>query len=513
MPNITVHNKTIHYQQTGHGDPMILISGLTADHSVWKAMVPLLSQYYQVLTFDNLGVGASSDWPAGADLSMMVEILAGLMEQLHIRKAHLVGHSMGGIILQAFCAQYPQYVAKAVFLTTCSRLPLAAATHIKNQLNLKEAGIERALIIEQDLPWLFSCQFLNQSNQRETLKKYLLNKSQPQSVANYKAQAEALIAADTNKLLSEIQADSLVMVTDQDTLIPSTYSEPLEQLIPQATTCVIKDAGHMLHLEQPSLVSQKIIDFTQESQRTHKKNHNTRKTPLHAVASSIKTTHHTSSPSLLLVNSSANTTNAHSRVLTSYFLERWQHHLPASSIIQRDVGAKPIPHLENHGLEAILSKDYTTNPSAKKTRELSNQLIDEIHQSDILVFGVPMYNFTIPSTLKAYFDHIARVNKTFQFSEQGPVGLLENKQALIITTAGGMYYRTYEDFITPYLKTFLKFIGIEDIHFIHVPGTAIYQQDNQFFKQAQLAIADFVYAIAHQSEKDPHLEKIVVNQS
>jgi FMN-dependent NADH-azoreductase len=93
--------------------------------------------------------------------------------------------------------------------------------------------------------------------------------------------------------------------------------------------------------------------------------------------------------------------------------------------------------------------------------------------ADVVVLAVPMYNFGIPSTLKAYFDHVARAGVTFRYTDKGPVGMLTGKQAFVFAARGGRYFGTALDSQTPYLRQFLGFVGITDVEFVYAEGLSI----------------------------------------
>ena len=101
----------------------------------------------------------------------------------------------------------------------------------------------------------------------------------------------------------------------------------------------------------------------------------------------------------------------------------------------------------------------------------SDKLIDELKQADVIVLGLPMYNFGVPSTLKAYFDHIARAGVTFRYTDKGPVGLLTGKKAYVFATRGGVYGG--KETQTAYVREFLAFVGITDVEFIYAEGLAM----------------------------------------
>jgi FMN-dependent NADH-azoreductase len=138
----------------------------------------------------------------------------------------------------------------------------------------------------------------------------------------------------------------------------------------------------------------------------------------------------------------------------------------------RDLAAQPLPHLTGERFAAF------TTPGAQRTAEQarlvaeSDALIDELRRADVVVIGLPMYNFGIPSTLKAYFDHIARAGVTFKYTERGPVGLLTGKKAYVIATRGGRYAGTPQDLQSAYVRQFLGFVGIDDVEFVYAEGLA-----------------------------------------
>jgi FMN-dependent NADH-azoreductase len=144
-----------------------------------------------------------------------------------------------------------------------------------------------------------------------------------------------------------------------------------------------------------------------------------------------------------------------------------------STLAVRDLARSPIPHLTAERVAAF------GTPASERTLEQqrhvaeSDFLIDELRQADDVVLGLPMYNFGVPSTLKAYFDHVARAGVTFRYTAEGPVGMLTGKRAYVFATRGGRYAGTANDLQTAYVRQFLGFIGIRDVEFIYVEGLAL----------------------------------------
>jgi FMN-dependent NADH-azoreductase len=121
----------------------------------------------------------------------------------------------------------------------------------------------------------------------------------------------------------------------------------------------------------------------------------------------------------------------------------------------------------------------------------SDLSISQVQAADLILVGVPMYNFGVPSQLKAWFDRIARVGITFKYTETGPVGLLENKPVVFFATRGGIYKDLPTDSQTPFIKTFFNFIGLKDLHFIYAEGLNMGAESAEAaFKAATLQIHD-----------------------
>src|SRR3954471_9666965 len=176
---------------------------------------------------------------------------------------------------------------------------------------------------------------------------------------------------------------------------------------------------------------------------------------------------------LLQIRSSIFADNGQSTQLANRFIEKWRAANPASRVIVRDLAAQPIPHLDAARFGAFLAKPAERTPEQSAVAQHSDALIDELRSADVVVLGLPMYNFGIPSTLKAYFDHIARVGVTFRYTDKGPVGLLTGKQVYVFAARGGLYAGTPKDTQTGYVRDFLSFLGMSDIRFVYAEGLAI----------------------------------------
>ena len=179
---------------------------------------------------------------------------------------------------------------------------------------------------------------------------------------------------------------------------------------------------------------------------------------------------------ILHINSSVRNTDSISRKVTREFLNKWQVSEPNAVIVERDLAAHPLPHLTEKTLGAFFTPAEQRTPEQAQIAQLSDTLVQELFDADVIVIGAPMYNFSITSGLKAWVDHVARAGVTFKYGAQGPVGLLTGKKVYIFTSSGGVYSAGPAqgmDFLATYLRTVLGFIGLSDITFIASEGLAM----------------------------------------
>jgi len=179
---------------------------------------------------------------------------------------------------------------------------------------------------------------------------------------------------------------------------------------------------------------------------------------------------------LLQINTSLFSDHGQSSKLAQQFVEKWQSANPDGQVIVRDLSKNPIPHLTAERFQAFLAAEKDRSPEQAFIAAESDELIDELRQADVVVIGLPMYNFGIPSTLKAWIDHVARVGHTFKYTETGPVGLLQDKPVYLFAARGGLYHGTPRDTQSAYMTHFLNFIGIRNIEFVYAEGLAMGEQ-------------------------------------
>lgn len=173
---------------------------------------------------------------------------------------------------------------------------------------------------------------------------------------------------------------------------------------------------------------------------------------------------------VLVIESSARKEGSVSRQLTTEFLANWKAAHPDDEIVVRDLANEPVPHLDIDLLGGWTKPAGQQSEAEKAALARSERLTAELLGADVLVLAAPMYNFAIPSTLKAWLDHVLRAGVTFKYTENGPQGLLTGKRAFVLTARGGIYAGSPLDHQEPYLRQALGFIGIHDVSFIHAEG-------------------------------------------
>lgn len=170
---------------------------------------------------------------------------------------------------------------------------------------------------------------------------------------------------------------------------------------------------------------------------------------------------------ILVLNSSVQGDGSVSRQLVEETVDRLLKSSPHSKVVRRDLGAAPIPHLSTATLAGV--RGVPSNGVEHATRALSDELIAELRAAETIVIGAPMYNFSIPTGLRAWFDYVLRAGETFSYSAAGPQGLLTGKGAIVIASRGGLYSEgpaRAMDYQEPYLRQLLSFMGISNVTFV-----------------------------------------------
>ena len=264
MPKIQSNNITLYYQIKGNGYPIFLISGANGDHqSVWPpSVVDALAKHFQVIQFDNRGVGQSDQPDIPYSIEMMADDVAGLMDALQLEKANLVGYSMGGQIAAKFAEKYPEKINKMIGCVCYANINTHVRLFGETLIELHDFGLSENLIDKIGLPWIFSNQFLEKNfaslaQPREN--------SEPKSWVGFRRHFGAQCAFKTEaECFRNIKSPTLFIAGEEDLICPPADVKKFADLIPDSQMVIFPEAGHLLSLEHPDKFAQIICDFLLE---------------------------------------------------------------------------------------------------------------------------------------------------------------------------------------------------------------------------------------------------------
>jgi FMN-dependent NADH-azoreductase len=204
-------------------------------------------------------------------------------------------------------------------------------------------------------------------------------------------------------------------------------------------------------------------------------------------------------PTLLRLDSSLYSSQGVSSQLTALFTRQWVKSHPDTRVIYRDLSLNPPPHLDAEHMQALGTEKSGRTARQNELVAAADILIQEVRQADILVIGLPLYNFGIPSTLKAWFDHVSRAGDTFSYDESGPVGTLGGRQVFALSARGDRVSKTGADPQTDHVQSILNFLGIRDVCYIYADGLTIDEQS----RASGMAAAESQIALYTATRSDP----------
>jgi 3-oxoadipate enol-lactonase len=265
MPKTKVNDIELYYEVHGEGTPLALISGLGYPLWQWHLMVPYLEKHFQVITFDNRGVG-QTDKPAGPyTASMLAKDLEGLLDSLGIDRSVVMGHSMGGFIAQAMALEYPERVSKLILASTNFGGPRHVPVTPEAMAVLSDVKTDPLTRLRNGIVISTAPGFAER--QPDLIQKWLdWRVANPLDIAGYQAQlgiGVALLAEATafeNKL-PNVSAPTLILFGVHDKVVPPANADLLAKQITGSKICILPDAGHFFPLEVPEEAAQVIIPF------------------------------------------------------------------------------------------------------------------------------------------------------------------------------------------------------------------------------------------------------------
>jgi len=263
MPTLNIHGLNMYYEFVGEGNPLVLVSGLSGDHLGWmETQVPSLTAAgYRCLVFDNRDVGQTGTSPLSSyTIRQFADDTAALMTQLALEPAHLVGASMGGMIVQELALQYPERVRSLTLVCTTAHTDpflhhlVTSWQTVRRQCTSEEFYQMFAL-------WLFTHRFYATPEAVQFFMQQVASHPFPQSVDSFLRQCEAIFTHNVLDRLGAITAPTHVIVGAEDILTAPRYSQVLAEHIPGARLTVVPDSGHALFWEKPAEFNQAVLDF------------------------------------------------------------------------------------------------------------------------------------------------------------------------------------------------------------------------------------------------------------
>ena len=258
MPTIKVNNIDCYYEIHGQGKPLLLIAGLGSDSQSWEPALTELTRHYKVIVFDNRGIGRTNYPNESFDISTLAKDSVGLMDELKINQANILGHSMGGYIAQEIALNYPQRVNKLILASTATITSERNKFLFTNLLRFLEEGISYELFLKEFLFWIFAPEFFTNKENFDSIMKYLLDYPYPITLEGFKKQTEAV---NNFKSLGRVEAETLIMAGKKDILITPEETENLATRINKAQLVFLKNAAHSIHIEETKNFIKHMVDF------------------------------------------------------------------------------------------------------------------------------------------------------------------------------------------------------------------------------------------------------------
>lgn len=251
MPKIKVNDIEMYYEIQGKGEPLVLVGGFSADHTMWNTVLEKLAQHYQVVTFDNRGTGQTNVPNGPYSVDQFASDTAALCEKLNIKKAHFIGSSMGGFVVQTLAYRFPALVKSLVLTNSTLQVETTFLFQMKAQLEFLKAGAPQHAVILAGAAWIFSYKLLSQPGMIENILQMRMSNPFPFTITGYEGQLAAVSTFNSKRWVHHIAAPTLVIASDQDLVFREGIVRPLAEKISGAQYFCFTDCGHVPSLEYP----------------------------------------------------------------------------------------------------------------------------------------------------------------------------------------------------------------------------------------------------------------------
>lgn len=263
MPKVRIGQIELFYQEDGHSEPVVWIHGLGIDHRVWALQMPLFSQHFRCLAFDNRDAGQSDRSADSYTIKTLVDDAVRLMDALAIDKAHIVGLSMGGAIAQELAITHPTRVTRLVLVSTYTSADRRGAD-VLNSFAVMRARFSREEYARATSPWVFTYQNYRIPGLVESAITRFLEDPYFLPADVYARQVEAALSHSAEDRLSRITASTLIVAGDEDIMTPMRFARTLHERIPGARLAIIQGGGHALVLTHAEEFNQLVLSFLKE---------------------------------------------------------------------------------------------------------------------------------------------------------------------------------------------------------------------------------------------------------
>ncbi len=260
---VKINDINMYYELHGRRDKksLILIAGFSCDHTFWASILPDLCKKYEVLIFDNRGIGQTDSPDHPYSIEMMADDAMALSHQLGLKNPTIVGQSMGSAIAQEIGKRYKTKIDKIVLINTFDHLTKAPEMAFELTGELMRLNISMNYRVQSIVPWVFSSEFLSQPNQLANLIKITEDNPYPQSFVGYTNQLSALKSFDSRTWLDEIKVPALIIASEEDIIAPLAGSKAVQKGIGNNTQVVMIPGGHASPIEQPARVVDAMMNF------------------------------------------------------------------------------------------------------------------------------------------------------------------------------------------------------------------------------------------------------------
>jgi len=261
MPNIQVNNISLYYEIHGRGEPLMLVAGLGSDSQSWQPVMEELSRHFLVITPDNRGTGRTVPQDVETSIPQIADDCMALARHLGLSSFNLLGHSMGGFVALDLATRYPDAVDKLILAGTSASNPKCNDLLFSDWASTLESGMDKTQWFHSIFYWLFTEQFFENGDAVDAALRYAVDYPYPQSAVAFRKQVEAIVGFDCFEQLSGVTAKTLIISGQEDILFPPDASASLMQAISGAAFSVIAHAAHSIHMEQPQVFTDCVLDF------------------------------------------------------------------------------------------------------------------------------------------------------------------------------------------------------------------------------------------------------------